>query len=145
MVAAAREPTPRYKGGKGSRRISWARFGISQGTAVGSRDHFFATIAANGVGRRFRFVFWFLGCVGFFVVRLFLVGFFFFRLFFGGLFGFGDQIFFLFFQAGAIGDVLFSVEQYAALDHGFLGDRISAERIVIVDDHVGIFAEGDRA
>src|SRR5882762_4350656 len=110
MVGAAREPAPGGKGGKGSRgskRISWARFGISQGTAVGSRDRFFATIAVNRAGRRFRFVFWFLGGVGFFIVRLFLVGFFFFRLFFGGFFGFGDQIFFLVFQTSAIGDVFF--------------------------------------
>src|SRR5882762_6316488 len=101
MVGAAREPAPGSKEGKGSRGgkgISWARFGISQGTAVGSRDHFFATIAVNRVGRRFRFVFWFLGSVGFFVVRLFLVGF---LLFFGGLLGFIDQVFFLFFQTSA--------------------------------------------
>ena len=101
---------------------------------------------------RFRFVvgFLFFGfrCFGLFFVGLsggFLadfdsqVG-----LFFFGFFCFVEESFLFFLERGAIGDVALAVEQDAAIDQRFLHDRVSAQRVVIVNDQVGVFADVDR-
>jgi hypothetical protein len=71
--------------------------------------------------------------IGFFLARLFL-----FRLLF--LF---HQFFPFFFAGIAFGDVALAVEINAAIDQGFLDDGVGAERVVIVNDEVGILADVD--
>ena len=67
------------------------------------------------------------------------------RFFLSGLLFLFDQRFLFFFEVGAIGDIALAIEVDAAIDQRLLDDGVGAERIVIVDDQVGVFADVDRA
>src|SRR5580765_3522658 len=66
------------------------------------------------------------------------------RLFLGGLLLFVDERFLFLFAFGALRDVALPVEVHAAIDQRFLHDRISAQRIMIVNHQVGVLADVNR-
>src|ERR1700732_2191816 len=68
---------------------------------------------------------------------------FFFRLLLFALFLFFEQRFLFLFVSWAVSDVALTVEVHVAIDQGFLGHGVIAQRIAVVDDQIGVFARFD--
>ena len=82
---------------------------------------------------------------GFFSPGFFSSGFFFSGFFSADFFSFSISAFFSFSRAARSAMSRCAVEIDAAIDQGLLHDGVGAERIVIVDDQVGILADVDGA
>src|SRR5579863_6084324 len=142
MVSPARWPDAECKGGSGSTE--------GRGKCGAKPRSFSLRTSGNDGGLR-----WFGFFFGLLSVRLFLLSLLFVWFLFAGFFVgfrfflalllFFEKFLLFFFARGTVRDVALAVEIDAPVDQSFLHDSVSTERVVIVNDEVGVFAGIDGA
>src|SRR5882724_12536943 len=126
------------KGAQGSKTVCETRKSPSLRTPGGTHQSW-------RLGFLFRLLFFWFFLFRFLGVRFLADGYGRIRFFLSGFLFLFDERFLFLFAFGALRDVALAVEVHAAIDQGLLHDRVSAERIVIVDHQVGVLADVNRS